>query len=152
MNANITNSKTYSFPPMQVNAINGSSPQNAAYNSFIDSQMLTAKLGSLAGGKHKRFKKKIRGGQSVPKISIPQASMLYNDVSVPSINGSNGLIAKLISTTNQNNANAVYDYYGRSADNNKVSGGSRKKLKKRNTKRKTSKKNKKTKKSRKNRK
>jgi hypothetical protein len=114
--------------------------------------MMTAKLGALAGGKHKRFKKKIRGGQSVAKIPIPQASMFYNDVSVPSINGSNGLIAKLISTTNQNNANAVYDYYGRSADNTRVSGGSRKKSKKRNTKRKTSKKNKKTKKSRKNRK
>ena len=145
MNTNITNSKTYSFPPMQVNAINGSSPQNAAYNSFIDSQTLTAKLGSLAGGKHKRFK----GGQSVSKISIPQALMLYKDVSVPSINGSNGLIAKLISTTNQNNANAVYDYYARSENNAKISGGSRKKSKKRNAKRKTSKRNKKTKKSRK---
>ena len=100
-----SNSFTNSFPPMQVQAMNGSSPQNAAFNNFIQGQNATANLSKLAGGKSRR--QKYRGGQAAEVI--PQAPLAYKDQSVPSMNGTNGIIAKLISISNQNTANAVYD-------------------------------------------
>jgi len=100
-----SNSFTNSFPPMQVQAMNGSSPQNAAFNNFIQGQNATANLSKLAGGKRRR--RKCRGGKAA--TLMPQAPLAYTDQSVPSINGPNGIIAKLIATSNQNTANAVYD-------------------------------------------
>jgi hypothetical protein len=116
--------------------MNGTSPQNAAYNNFIQSQQATAKLSLLAGGKQKRLRKKRRGGQS---IVVPQTQMLYTDVSVPTLSGSGGIMTQLVSTINQNTANAVYDKYA------KIGGYRRRSIKKKRT-------NKKIRKSRKNRK
>jgi len=101
-----SNSFTNSFPPMQVQAMNGSSPQNAAFNNFIQGQNATANLSKLAGGKSRR--QKYRGGGQAAVV-IPQAPLAYKDQSIPSINGSNGIIANLIASSNQNTANAVYD-------------------------------------------
>jgi len=113
---------SYSYPPMQILPMNGTSPQNAAYNNFIQSQQATAKLSLLAGGKEKRLRKKRRGGQSAitsqtssvasqASTIVPRAPVLYKDISVPSLNGPGGIMEQLVSTINQNAANSVYDKY-----------------------------------------
>jgi hypothetical protein len=114
----VTNSFNNAFPPMQVQAMNGSSPQNAAFNNFIQGQKAAADLSKLAGGK--RRQKKYRGGQVASNsVVVPQAILSYTDKSYPSINGPDGIIAKLVSTSNQSAANAKYD-------NAVLKGGSRK--------------------------
>jgi hypothetical protein len=104
---------------MQVQAINGSSQQNAALNSFKSGQTDTANMAKLSGGKHR--KRRYRGGQTAPApVVVPQTPKTYSDQSVPAINGSGGILSNLVSTSNQNNANAVYDNQAA------VKGGSRK--------------------------
>ena len=98
-----TNSFTNAFPPMQVNSMNGSSMQNAALNNFMNGQSSTARLSELAGGKHR----KRRGGQG--SVVVPQAPSTYTDTAIPAINGAGGILAKLISTTNQSAANSAND-------------------------------------------
>jgi len=134
----ITNSFNNAFPPMQVQAMNGSSPQNAAFNNFIQGQKAAADLSKLAGGK--RLQKKYKGGQVASNsVIVPQANLLYTDKSYPSINGPGGIIAKLISTSNQNAANAKYD-------GDVVKGGSRRAKKRKATQKRKAKKRKGTKK------
>lgn len=103
-----TQPSTSAFPPMQVQAINGSSQQNAALNSFKSGQTDTANMAKLSGGKYR--KRRYRGGQTAPApVVVPQTPKTYSDQSVPAINGSGGILSNLVSTSNQNNANAVYD-------------------------------------------
>jgi hypothetical protein len=119
MSADPTQPSTNAFPPMQVQAINGSSQQNAALNSFKSGQTDTANMAKLSGGKHR--KRRYRGGQTAPApVVVPQTPKTYSDQSVPAINGSGGILSNLVSTSNQNNANAVYDNQAA------VTGGSRK--------------------------
>ena len=118
-----SNSFTNAFPPMQVKSMNGNSPQNAALNNFKSDQAATAKLASLAGGNLR----KRRGGQA--SVVVPQAPATYRDTAIPAINGPNGILAKLILTSNQAAANSVDD---KSAN---VGGARRKKGTKRRTKR-----------------
>lgn len=94
---------TDAFPAMQVQAIQGSSQQNAALNSFKSGQADTANMNKLSGGKHR--KRRYRGGQ----VLVPQTPKTYSDQSVPAINGKGGILSNLVTTSNQNNANAVYD-------------------------------------------
>ncbi len=124
---------TNAFPPMQVKSMNGNSPQNAALNNFMSGQSATAKLAELAGGK----RKKRRGGQG--SVVVPQAPITYNDTAVPAINGAGGILAKLVSTSNQSAANSVNDKLANV-------GGSRRK---RGTKRRSKRRVRKTRKSRK---
>lgn len=104
---------TDAFPAMQVQAIQGSSQQNAALNSFKSGQADTANMAKLSGGRHR--KRRYRGGQ----VLVPQTPKTYSDQSVPAINGKGGILSDLVATSNQNNANAVYD-------NQATKGGSRK--------------------------
>jgi hypothetical protein len=109
---------TDAFPAMQVQAIQGSSQQNAALNSFKSGQEDTANMAKLSGGKHR--KRRYRGGQTAPApVVVPQTPKTYSDQSVPAINGKGGILSDLVATSNQNNANAVYD-------NQASKGGSRK--------------------------
>ena len=120
MSADPTQPSTNAFPPMQVQAINGSSQQNAALNSFKSGQTDTANMAKLSGGKHR--KRRYRGGQTAPApVVVPQTPKTYSDQSVPAINGSGGILSNLVATSNQNNANAVYD-----SQASVVKGGSRK--------------------------
>jgi len=124
-----------------MNPTNGVGPQNAGYNSFIQSQKANSYLNSLAGGKIKRMRKMRRGGQSVlasesssvltpASVLVPQPQILYN--SIPPISGAGGIIAKLTSITNQNIANSEYDKYA--GDNTSIGGGYRRRsTKKRKT-------------------
>ena len=76
-------------------------------------------MNKLSGGKHR--KRRYRGGQTAPApVVVPQTPKTYSDQSVPAINGSGGILSNLVSTSNQNNANAVYDNQAA------VKGGSRK--------------------------
>jgi len=122
MSTDPTQPSTNAFPPMQVQAINGSSQQNAALNSFKSGQTDTANMAKLSGGKHR--KRRYRGGQTSPApVVVPQTPKTYSDQSVPAINGSGGILSNLVSTSNQNNANAVYDSQAAVTG---VKGGSRK--------------------------
>jgi hypothetical protein len=103
MSTDPTKPSTDAFPAMQVQAINGSSQQNAALNSFKSGETATANMNKLSGGKHRR--RRYRGGQVV----VPQTPKTYSDQSVPAINGKGGILSSLVVTSNQNNANAVYD-------------------------------------------
>jgi len=115
---------TTAYPSMQVQAINGSSQQNAALNSFKQGQTDTANMAKLSGGKHR--KRRYRGGQTAPApVVVPQTPKTYSDQSVPAINGDGGILSKLVSTSNQSSANATYDNLAA------VKGGSRKRKSKR---------------------
>ena len=94
---------TDAFPPLQGQAFSGTSQQNAALNSFKSGQADTANMNKLSGGKHR--KRRYRGGQ----VLVPQTPKTYSDQSVPAINGKGGILSSLVATSNQNNANAVYD-------------------------------------------
>ena len=95
---------TNAYPEMKVQSLNGSSPQNASFNNFTQSQVQTAELAKLSGGKHRR---KYNGGQAA--VVVPQTPKTYSDQSIPSINGIGGIISNLVATSNQNKANAEYD-------------------------------------------
>jgi len=133
-----TNSFTNAFPPMQVKSMNGNNPQQAALNNFMNGQSSTARLSELAGGKHR----KRRGGQG--SVVVPQAPSTYTDTAIPAINGAGGILAKLISTTNQSAANSENDKLANAVT--KLGGGSRRK---RGTKRRSKRRSKKIRKSRK---
>ena len=79
----------------------------------------TANMAKLSGGKHR--KRRYCGGQTAPaSVAVPQTPKTYSEQSVPAINGSGGILSNLVSTSNQNNANSVYDSQA------SVKGGSRK--------------------------
>jgi hypothetical protein len=115
-----TKPSTNAFPAMQVQALQGSSQQNAALNSFKSNESDTANMAKLSGGKHR--KRRYRGGQTAAApVQVPQTPKTYSDQSVPAINGKGGILSDLVATSNQNNANAVYDNQAAV-----VNGGSRK--------------------------
>jgi hypothetical protein len=103
------------FDPPKVPSMNGSSPYHAALNTGLQNAQQLNKLNqSLQGGRQRRGRgRKHRhyyGGVGVAGSQIvPQITPLYPSQNVPGTDGKNGIIASLVGTATQANANAAFD-------------------------------------------
>jgi len=88
--------------PATVNGMNGSSPQNAAYNSQCDNNNLQAAL--VQGGKNGKYSKKMKGGTVVHPLPFNSCAPQSQTTSSPEATNT-----AITATANQQHENAKYD-------------------------------------------